>query len=52
MAYAALFLVSNESSCVNALTLFLDGGYLGNVRGSNAISEWLAALSRAAAMHT
>src|SRR4030088_2752525 len=27
-AYAALFLISNESSYVNAHTLFLDGGHL------------------------
>ena len=28
VAYAALFLISNESSCVNAHTLCLDGGHL------------------------
>jgi NAD(P)-dependent dehydrogenase (short-subunit alcohol dehydrogenase family) len=31
VAYAALFLISNESSYVNAHTLFLDGGHLGGV---------------------
>jgi enoyl-[acyl-carrier-protein] reductase (NADH) len=31
IAYAALFLISNESSCVNARTLFLDGGHLGGI---------------------
>jgi len=31
MAYATLFLISNESSYVNALTLFLDGGHLGGI---------------------
>jgi hypothetical protein len=30
-AYAALFLISNESSYVNAHTLFLDGGHLGGI---------------------
>ena len=29
VAYAALFLISNESSYVSAHTLFLDGGHLG-----------------------
>jgi NAD(P)-dependent dehydrogenase (short-subunit alcohol dehydrogenase family) len=34
VAYAALFLISNESSYVNAHTLFLDGGHMaGIVRG-------------------
>lgn len=28
VAYAALFLISNKSSCVNAHTLCLDGGHL------------------------
>ena len=28
VAYAALFLISKESSYVNARTLFLDGGHL------------------------
>jgi hypothetical protein len=28
VTYAALFLISNESSYVNAHTLFLDGGHL------------------------
>jgi NAD(P)-dependent dehydrogenase (short-subunit alcohol dehydrogenase family) len=31
VAYAALFLVSNESSYVSAHTLFLDGGHLGGI---------------------
>jgi NAD(P)-dependent dehydrogenase (short-subunit alcohol dehydrogenase family) len=31
VAYAALFLMSNESSYVNAHTLFLDGGHLGGI---------------------
>jgi NAD(P)-dependent dehydrogenase (short-subunit alcohol dehydrogenase family) len=31
VAYAALFLISNESSYVNAHTLFLDGGHLGGI---------------------
>ena len=30
-ACAALFLISNESSYVNAHTLFLDGGHLGGI---------------------
>ena len=33
VAYAALFLISNESSYVNAHTLFLDGHMAGVVRG-------------------
>jgi enoyl-[acyl-carrier-protein] reductase (NADH) len=34
VAYAALFLISNESSCINAHTLFIDGGHMaGIVRG-------------------
>jgi NAD(P)-dependent dehydrogenase (short-subunit alcohol dehydrogenase family) len=32
VAYAALFLISNESSYVNAHTLFLDGGHLGGIQ--------------------
>jgi hypothetical protein len=35
-AYAARFLISNESSYVNARTLFLDGDLAGIVRGSCA----------------
>lgn len=31
VAYAALFLISNESSYINAHTLFLDGGHLGGI---------------------
>ena len=31
VAYAALFLISNESSYVNVHTLFLDGGHLGGI---------------------
>jgi NAD(P)-dependent dehydrogenase (short-subunit alcohol dehydrogenase family) len=31
VAYAALFLIFNESSYVNAQALFLDGGHLGGV---------------------
>jgi NAD(P)-dependent dehydrogenase (short-subunit alcohol dehydrogenase family) len=31
VAYAALFLISNESSYVNAHTLFLDGGHLAGI---------------------
>jgi NAD(P)-dependent dehydrogenase (short-subunit alcohol dehydrogenase family) len=31
VAYAALFLISNESSYVNAHTLLLDGGHLGGI---------------------
>ena len=31
VAYAALFLISNESSYVNAHTLFMDGGHLGGI---------------------
>jgi NAD(P)-dependent dehydrogenase (short-subunit alcohol dehydrogenase family) len=31
VAYAALFLISNESSYVNADALFLDGGHLGGI---------------------
>ena len=32
VAYATLFLISNESSYVNAHTLFLDGGHLGGIQ--------------------
>ena len=32
VAYAALFLISNESSYVNAHTLFLDGGHLAGIQ--------------------
>ena len=32
VAYTALFLISNESSYVNAHTLFLDGGHLGGIQ--------------------
>jgi NAD(P)-dependent dehydrogenase (short-subunit alcohol dehydrogenase family) len=31
VAYAALFLILNESSYINAHTLFLDGGHLGGI---------------------
>jgi NAD(P)-dependent dehydrogenase (short-subunit alcohol dehydrogenase family) len=31
MAHAALFLISNESSYVNAHTLFFDGGHPGGI---------------------
>ena len=31
VAYAALFLISNESSYVNAHTLFMDGGHMGGI---------------------
>ena len=31
VAYAALFLISNESSYVNAHTLFLGGGHLAGI---------------------
>jgi NAD(P)-dependent dehydrogenase (short-subunit alcohol dehydrogenase family) len=31
VVYAALFLISNESSYVNAHTLSLDGGHLGGI---------------------
>ena len=31
VAYAALFLISNESSYINAHTLFVDGGHLGGI---------------------
>jgi NAD(P)-dependent dehydrogenase (short-subunit alcohol dehydrogenase family) len=31
VAYAALFLISNESSYVNAHTLFLDAGHMGGI---------------------
>jgi NAD(P)-dependent dehydrogenase (short-subunit alcohol dehydrogenase family) len=31
VAYAALFLISNESSYVNTHTLFLNGGHLGGI---------------------
>jgi NAD(P)-dependent dehydrogenase (short-subunit alcohol dehydrogenase family) len=31
VAYTALFLISNESSYVNAHTLFLDGGHMGGI---------------------
>ena len=31
VAYAVLFLISNESSYVNAHTLFLDGGHPGGI---------------------
>jgi hypothetical protein len=31
VAYAALFLMSNESSCVNAHTLFLDAGHMAGI---------------------
>ncbi len=37
VGYAALFLISNESSYVNAHTLFLDGGHMaGIVRSTSA----------------
>jgi NAD(P)-dependent dehydrogenase (short-subunit alcohol dehydrogenase family) len=40
VAYAALFLISNESSYMNAHTLFLDGGRpAGILRAPPAISE-------------
>jgi hypothetical protein len=46
-AYAALLLISNESCCVNATILLVDGGHLaGIVRAQPAISEWLPALPR------
>lgn len=31
VAYAALFLISNESSYINAHTLFVDGGHMGGI---------------------
>ena len=31
VAYAALFLISNESSYVNGHTLFLDAGHMGGI---------------------
>ena len=31
VAYAALFLISNESSYVNAHTLFLDAGHMAGI---------------------
>ncbi|WP_315838204.1 SDR family oxidoreductase [Bradyrhizobium prioriisuperbiae] len=34
VAYAALFLISNESSYVNAHTLFVDGGHMGGIARS------------------
>ncbi len=53
VAYAALFLISNESSYVNAHTLFLDGGHLGGiVRGWDAIGRELPVLPRTPAMPT
>jgi NAD(P)-dependent dehydrogenase (short-subunit alcohol dehydrogenase family) len=40
VGYAALFLISNESSYLNAHTLFLDGGHMaGIVRGTSAKVE-------------
>jgi hypothetical protein len=39
VAYAALFLISNESSYVNAHTQFLNGSHFGGImRGQNAIT--------------
>jgi hypothetical protein len=46
-AYAALLLISNESSCADAPLLLVDsGGLAGIVRAQPAISEWLPALPR------
>src|SRR6202165_5626109 len=40
VGYAALFLISNESSYINAHTLFIDGGHMaGIVRGYPAYLE-------------
>ena len=40
VTYAALFLISNEFSYVNAHTLFLDGGHIaGVVRGWSALAD-------------
>ena len=42
VAYAALFLISNESSYVNAHTLFLDGGHMGGDRARLACATRMA----------
>ena len=52
VAYAALFLISNESSYVNAHTLFLDAGHMaGIVRELTCMGRMAGGIALGVAMH-